>query len=36
MSKVDEMFLKMRENAKDRNARLKQSRDKVTVARVNT
>jgi hypothetical protein len=36
MSKVDEMFLKMRENAKDRQARLKQSEDKVTVARVNT
>lgn len=36
ISKVDEMFLKLRENAKDRQARLKQSRDKVTVARVNT
>jgi hypothetical protein len=36
LSKVDEMFLKLRENAKDRQARLKQSQDTVTVARVNT
>jgi hypothetical protein len=35
MSKVDEMFLKMRENAKDRRAMLEKSKNTVDVARIN-
>lgn len=36
LSNLDLQFLNLKEKAKDRNARLKQSRDKVTVAKVNT